>query len=69
MKIRYLFWIAKRILKLSLQALAFLHENGIAHGDFQPGHILFGLSNIDSKPEDKLRQKEDVQAGLISSPV
>ncbi|TGJ78138.1 hypothetical protein E0Z10_g10627 [Xylaria hypoxylon] len=62
LKIRYPYWMAKGILKQSLQALVFLHENGIAHGDFQPGNMLFTLRNINSKPEDELRQKEDVQA-------
>lgn len=65
LKIRYPYWMAKSILKQSLQALAFLHENGIAHGDFQPGNMLFTLRNIDSKPEDELYQ----QAGSISPPV
>lgn len=57
------------MLRQSLQALSFLHENGIAHGDFQPGKILFTLNDIDSNPEDVLRQKEDVQARSISPPV
>jgi non-specific serine/threonine protein kinase len=69
MKVRYPLWMAKSILKQSLQALAFLHQNGIAHGDFQPGNILFTVNNIDSTPEDVLRQEEDIQAGLISPPV
>ncbi|KAL5356728.1 kinase-like domain-containing protein [Aspergillus floccosus] len=69
MKIRYPLHMAKSILKQSLQALAFLHENGIAHGDFQPGNILFTLNDIDSTPEDVLRQEEDVQARSISPPV
>lgn len=69
MKIRYPLPMVKRILKQSLQALAFLHENGIAHGDFQPGNILFALNDIDSTPEDVLRQEEDVQARSISPPV
>ena len=70
MTVRYPPWMAKRILKQSLQALAFLHENGIAHGDFQPGNMLFTLDDsIDSTPEDVLRQEEDVQARLISPPV
>ncbi|KAL5046480.1 hypothetical protein BDW71DRAFT_207274 [Aspergillus fruticulosus] len=69
MKVRYPIWMAKSILKQSLQALAFLHENGIAHGDFQPGNILFTLNNIDSIPEDVLRQEEDMQARLVSPPV
>lgn len=69
MKIRYPPQMAKSILKQSLQALAFLHENGIAHGDFQPGNMLFTLGDINSKPEDVLRQEEDVQARLIPPPV
>jgi len=69
MKIRYPPQMAKSILKQSLQVLAFIHENGIAHGDFQPGNMLFALDDIHSKPEDVLRQEEDVQAGLISPPV
>ncbi|KAI0456349.1 serine protein kinase [Xylaria acuta] len=69
MKIRYPYWMAKSILQQSLQSLAFLHENGITHGAFQPGNMLFSLSDINSKPEDELRQKEDVQAGSISPPV
>lgn len=69
MNVRYPIWMAKSILKQSLQALAFLHENGIAHGDFQPGNILFTLSDIDSIPEDSLRQQEDVQTQSISPPV
>ncbi|PKY08935.1 serine protein kinase [Aspergillus campestris IBT 28561] len=69
MNIRYPLPMAKSILKQSLQALAFLHENGIAHGDFQPGNILFALTDLDSTPEDVLRQEEDVQARLVSPPV
>ncbi|KAH1432041.1 hypothetical protein KXX32_002647 [Aspergillus fumigatus] len=69
MKVRYPLRMAKSILKQSLQALAFLHEHGIAHGDFQPGNILFTLNDIDSTAEDSLRQEEDVQARSISPPV
>lgn len=69
MKVRYPLWMAKSILKQSLQGLAFLHRNGIAHGDFQPGNILFTLNNVDSMPEDVLRQEEDVEACSISSPI
>jgi non-specific serine/threonine protein kinase len=38
MKVRYPPPMAKAILRQALQALAFLHENGIAHGDLQPGN-------------------------------
>jgi serine/threonine protein kinase len=57
MKIRHPPEMTEKILKQSLQALACLHENGIAHGDFQPGNMLFALDNIDSKPEELLRQE------------
>ncbi|EEP75985.1 predicted protein [Uncinocarpus reesii 1704] len=69
MKVRYPLQMAKSILKQSLQALVFLHKIGIAHGDFQPGNILFTLNDVDSTPEDLLRQEEDLQAGSISPPV
>ncbi|KAF5974336.1 CMGC SRPK kinase [Fusarium coicis] len=66
MKIRYPPQIAKRILLQSLQGLSFLHENGIAHGDFQPGNILFSVQSIDFLDETSLRQEENVQAKSIS---
>ena len=69
MKVRYPPKMAKRILKQSLQGLAFLHENGIAHGDFQPGNILFSLDDLDSTPEHLLPQEKDVEARSISSSV
>ncbi|KAI1176263.1 serine protein kinase [Nemania sp. FL0916] len=69
MQVRYPYWMAKSILKQSLQSLVFLHEIGIALGDFQPGNMLFALRDIDSESEDKLRQREDEQARLISPPV
>ncbi|RBR21923.1 hypothetical protein FVER53590_13129 [Fusarium verticillioides] len=61
--------IAKRILLQSLQGLSFLHENGVAHGDFQPGNILFLVQSIDFLDETSLRQEENVQAKSISPPV
>ncbi|GAW24788.1 hypothetical protein ANO14919_143820 [Xylariales sp. No.14919] len=69
MKIRYPPEMSRAILKQSLEALAFLHAQGIAHGDFQPGNMLFSLDDIDSKPEDLLRQEECVETGSISPPV
>ncbi|ROT41181.1 serine protein kinase [Sodiomyces alkalinus F11] len=69
MNVRYPPQMAKSILKQSLLALAFLHDNGIAHGDFQPGNMLFTLNDIDSTPEDTIRQEEDVLARSISPPV
>ncbi|RFN45069.1 cmgc/srpk protein kinase [Fusarium flagelliforme] len=69
MKIRYPPHLAKRILKQSLQGLAFLHKNGVAHGDFQPGNILFAVDSIDSCNEASLRQEESVETNSISPPV
>lgn len=67
--LRYPPQMAKSILKQSLQAMAFLHRNGISHGDFQPGNMLFTLQDIDSKGEDILRQKENVESRSISPQV
>ena len=69
MKIRYPPQLANRILKQGLQGLAFLHKNGIAHGDFQPGNILFATESIDSYDEASLRQEENVETYSISAPV
>ncbi|KAI1423488.1 serine protein kinase [Xylaria sp. FL1777] len=69
MDVRYPPQMARSILKQSLQALAFLHEHGIAHGDFQPGNILFALDDIDSKTEDLLRQEEPAEANFFFTPV
>ncbi|KAI1272000.1 serine protein kinase [Xylaria sp. FL0933] len=67
---RYPLEMAKSILKQSLQALALLHEHGIAHGDFQPGNILFVLDNIDSKSETLFRQPmTEIDPQSISPPV
>lgn len=69
MNVRYLPWMAKSILRQSLKAPEFLHEHGIAHGDFQPGNILFTLGDVDSTPEDVLRQSENIEVDSISPPV
>ncbi|CAG8225222.1 unnamed protein product [Penicillium salamii] len=69
MKIRYPPQMAKSILKQSLQSIAFLHENGISHGDFQPGNILFVLDNVEAAPEDLLLREEDMLTTWRSAPV
>ncbi|KAM3538095.1 hypothetical protein ARSEF1564_008980 [Beauveria bassiana] len=69
MRVRYPPNMAKSILKQSLQALAFLHSNAVAHGDFQPGNMLFSLQDLESATEDHLWQEEDVQGRSISPPV
>lgn len=53
MNVRYPPTMAKGILKQALQSLNFLHENGIAHGDFQPGDILFCLEDAISTQKAK----------------
>ncbi len=59
-------WMAKRILKQCLQALAFLNENGIGLGGLQLSNLRFALDeDIDTKPEDVLWQDENTN----SSPV
>ncbi|KAM3469313.1 hypothetical protein MY5147_007156 [Beauveria neobassiana] len=69
LRVRYPPNMAKSILKQSLQALAFLHSNGVAHGDFQPGNTLFSLQDLESATEDHLWQEQDVQGRSISPPV
>jgi serine/threonine protein kinase len=50
--------MAKRILKHALSGLAFLHQNGIVHGDLQPGNLLFSASNLNSLKEEELKQSK-----------
>jgi non-specific serine/threonine protein kinase len=51
--------MAKRILKHALSGLAFLHENGVVHGDFQPGNLLFSIrGDLNSVDEGKLGQNK-----------
>ncbi|KAL5345312.1 hypothetical protein ACLOAV_009682 [Pseudogymnoascus australis] len=69
MNVRYPPQMAKSILKQSLQGLAFLHKNGIAHGDFQPGNMLFTLRDLNSEGEEALRQEENEESESISPPV
>ena len=69
MNARYPLWMAKRILKQSLQGLEFLHQNGIAHGDFQPGNMLFTLKDLPRVSHDKLNQDQNYKYGAISPSV
>jgi serine/threonine protein kinase len=57
--------MAKRILRQALRGLEFLHQNGIAHGDIQPGNLLFTLSNL----EVTMCQDEYYKWGPTDSPV
>lgn len=56
---RYPKWMAKQILKHALSGLAFLHHNGIFHGDFQPGNLLFSIrGDLNSLNESDLQQSK-----------
>jgi len=55
---RYPKWMAKKILLDALRGLAFLHKNGVVHGDVQPGNLLFSIEDISSAKEDDLKQDE-----------
>ncbi|KAF2789710.1 kinase-like protein [Melanomma pulvis-pyrius CBS 109.77] len=55
---RYPKWMAKKILLHALRGLAFLHQNGVVHGDVQPSNLLFSIEDIDSAKEDDLKQNE-----------
>lgn len=69
MVVRYPLWMAKSILKQSLQALEFLHV-GLAHGDVQPGNMLFSLNaGLGLTSENELRQLEDVEVKSITEPI
>ncbi|KXJ93735.1 kinase-like domain-containing protein [Microdochium bolleyi] len=68
MKVRYPPAMAKSILRQALQGLEFLHKNNVAHGGFQPGNMLFALQNLDTQPEDALRQDSQDKTS-ISAPV
>ena len=54
---RYPFWMAKSILWQTLLGLDFLHSNGIAHGDVQPGNLLFPLKDLNEVEESQLSQQ------------
>ncbi|KAG8624535.1 hypothetical protein KVT40_007602 [Elsinoe batatas] len=55
---RYPLWMTKRLIHDALTGLSFLHDNNVTHGDVQPGNILFPIQELDSLPEDELRQDE-----------
>jgi serine/threonine protein kinase len=69
MKIRYPLWMAKSILRQALEALTFLHKNGICHGDFQPGNILFKIKDLSTVSENALQQDSTFKYGATSPPI
>ena len=56
---RYPLWMAKSILRQTLLGIDFLHNNGIAHGDLQPGNILFSVKDLSSVSENQLAQVDN----------
>lgn len=67
MPLRYPLWMAKRLLRQTLQGLVYLHANGIVHGDFQPGNMLFTLKDLSNVNECELNQDDDYHYGSTSS--
>ena len=43
------------MLKHTLLAVDFLHQQGITHGDLQPGNLLFAIAGLDGLSEAQLR--------------
>lgn len=48
----YPLWMAKSMLRQVLEGIDFMHQNGIAHGDVQPGNVLFALTNLPSAEDE-----------------
>jgi serine/threonine protein kinase len=60
-------WLAKSLAKQLLLGLDFLHSCGIAHGDVQPGNLLFAAKDLNDPDEKILTQAEDELS--ISKPI
>jgi len=62
---RYQIWMARSILRQTLLGIDFLHRIGIAHGDLQPGNILFLAKDLKSVEEISLSQKDIEPTSLV----
>lgn len=60
--------LRKKVLRHTLLSLCTLHDSGIVHGDIQFGNVLLGAKDLDSVPEDELRQDMREEIG-ISGPI
>lgn len=69
MKIQYPLWMAKRLLREALKGLAFVHANGVTHGDVQPGNMLFALKDLSDVQEGDLQQDMNYRFGSLSPPL
>lgn len=55
---RFPLWMAKSIMGQILLGIDFLHQNGVAHGDLQPGNVLFSVKDLSSLHETQLAQMD-----------
>lgn len=55
------------MLRQALLGLDYLHQNDIVHGDFQPGNLLFSVSDLNTADEARLLQGTGPEA--VSEPV
>ncbi len=51
---RYPLWMAKSVLRQTLLGIDFMHKCDVAHGDMQPGNILFSVKDLSSLSESEL---------------
>lgn len=56
--------LRKKVLRHTLLGLCTLHDSGIVHGDIQFGNVLLGVKDLDSVPEDELRQDMREEIGI-----
>jgi len=62
---RYPLWMARSILRQTLLGIRFLHENGVTHGDLQPGNILFSVKDLSSLSENQLAQEDQSELYFV----
>ena len=63
---RYSLTTAKSIMRQILLGLDFLHTHGVAHGDLQPGNILFSVKSLSGYTEKNLVQPT-MYAGFLDA--
>ncbi|PQE27934.1 serine kinase protein [Rutstroemia sp. NJR-2017a BBW] len=64
-KHRYPNWMARSILQQALLGIEFLHQIGIAHGDVQPGNLLFVAKDLEFVEETRLSQKYVMPESMV----
>ncbi len=57
---RYPIHTVKRIIKDTLEGLAFLHKRGIVHADIQPGNLVFEIKSLDDVDEKELAHDSSI---------